>query len=590
DNWVKDPNRARALSSLIKLYIENLNDKRNSGVIPAKMLTITTHTHTHLPSQCFKFGRLDWLENFIFESFLGFLKSFVKGSAGAGEQIAFGFLCNFALKKLNEKERFGYVIDGYSTSSSSVDSDEDEQMLNELLYNVKYDSDNRPVHGYTQYSVSELSIELLNFFRASRLPENLRKQLLKLVSKYMPVPNNIPFTTSEILCSVGLQKFYSNDRLCCFCFEKIVSGKCVNTSCKHSNEKLLSDESVNFIQFDMEFQVKVLCEQNILLLKRYQSEARDLSMSDSADIVGGDIYQNLLQTHESFFLSIMLHSDGVPLYNSKNCSGWPILGAVVELPPYLRTKAENILLLGLWIGRQKPNFHIIFEKLKPNLLKLKTFGVQISKTEHIKVLFPLLLGDMPALSEMVNFVLPNAYFACMFCTTKGVYSHDGHCITYPNDLNAEVRTHKVYDRYADSAITHSHNRDETAGIKGVSAFRQVLDVPLPDAIGIDGMHTVFLCHGKKLMKLIQSSMTKEDINRVSQKLRHLLYIHDIQRRPRGFDAVHKWKASEVRLFILYIGLPLLCTIAPEEVVGDFAMYVVIQRLLHDNWVKDPNRA
>ncbi|CAF4681739.1 unnamed protein product, partial [Didymodactylos carnosus] len=87
------------------------------------------------------------------------------------------------------------VIDDHSTSSSSVDSDEDEQMLNELLYNVKYDSDNRPIHEYTQYGVSELSIELLNFFRASRLPENLRKQLLKLVSKYMPVPNNIPLST-----------------------------------------------------------------------------------------------------------------------------------------------------------------------------------------------------------------------------------------------------------------------------------------------------------------------------------------------------------------------------------------------------------
>ncbi|CAF1360342.1 unnamed protein product, partial [Didymodactylos carnosus] len=175
------------------------------------------------------------------------------------------------------------IIDGYSTSALSVDNDEDEQMLNELLYNVKYNSDNRPVPEYTQYSV--------------------------------------------------------------------VSGKCVKTSCKHSNEKLLSDDSVNFLQFDMEFQVKVLCEQNVLLLKRYQSKARDLSISDSGDIVGGDIHQNLLQIHESFFLSVMLHSDGVPLYNSKNCSGWPILGAAVELSSYSRMKAENILLLDLWIGR-----------------------------------------------------------------------------------------------------------------------------------------------------------------------------------------------------------------------------------------------
>ncbi|CAF3123194.1 unnamed protein product, partial [Rotaria sp. Silwood2] len=48
---------------------------------------------------------------------------------------------------------------------------------------------------------------------------------------------------------------------------------------------------------------------------------------------------------------------------SQNCNAWPILGAVLELPPYSRTRADNTLLLSVWIGKQKPNFNIIFEKL-----------------------------------------------------------------------------------------------------------------------------------------------------------------------------------------------------------------------------------
>ncbi|CAF4279971.1 unnamed protein product, partial [Rotaria magnacalcarata] len=43
-----------------------------------------------------------WLTNFVFESFLGFLKAFVKGASGAGNQIAFAFISNFFLPKTKE--------------------------------------------------------------------------------------------------------------------------------------------------------------------------------------------------------------------------------------------------------------------------------------------------------------------------------------------------------------------------------------------------------------------------------------------------------------------------------------------------------
>ncbi|CAF1258390.1 unnamed protein product, partial [Rotaria sordida] len=153
----------------------------------------------------------------------------------------------------------------------------------------------------------------------------------------------------------------------------------------------------------------------------------------------------------------MMHSDGIPLYKSKNCNVWPILGAVLELPPYSRTRTDNTLLLSFWIGKQKPNFNIIFEKLSKSISHLK---------------------------------------------------------------NGET------------------------------------------------------------------FITRENLLKINLKFRSISFIHDILRRPRSFSNVEKWKASEVRLFILYIGLPVLAEFLPEERIEDFALYNVILRLLHDYWDND----
>ncbi|CAF3892342.1 unnamed protein product [Rotaria sp. Silwood1] len=100
------------------------------------------------------------------------------------------------------------------------------------------------------------------------------------------------------------------------------------------------------------------------------------------------------------------------------------------------------------------------------------------------------------------------------------------------------------------------------------------------------MHTVFLCrHSKKLIRL-QTFITRENLLKINLKLRSISFIHDILRRPRSFSNVENWKVSEVRLFILYIDLPVLAEILPEERIGDFALYNVIRRLLHDYWDND----
>ncbi|CAF3598006.1 unnamed protein product [Rotaria sordida] len=100
------------------------------------------------------------------------------------------------------------------------------------------------------------------------------------------------------------------------------------------------------------------------------------------------------------------------------------------------------------------------------------------------------------------------------------------------------------------------------------------------------MHTVFLCHSKKLLIPLETFITRENLLKINLKFRSISFIHDILRRPRSFSNVEKWKASEVRLFILYIGLPVLAEFLLEERIEDFALYNVILRLLHDYWDND----
>jgi hypothetical protein len=128
-----------------------------------------------------------------------------------------------------------------------------------------------------------------------------------------------------------------------------------------------------------------------------------------------------------------------------------------------------------------------------------------------------------------------------------------------------------------------------AGVKGVSAFKDLLDVTMPHSLVIDCMHTVFLCHSKKLLAHLQTRISKQDLQTISHRMRALRYVHDVLRRPRAFGSVEKWKASEIRVYILYLALPMLVEYLPEEGSGDLALYTIILRLLHDEWHKDADR-
>ncbi|CAF2155787.1 unnamed protein product [Rotaria magnacalcarata] len=140
DYWENDKKLSDAISSLLKIYIKNLSKNINANLCPPKLLTISTHIHLHLPLQCKKFGRLDWFTNVVFESFLGFLKAFVEGSSGAGNQIAIAFISNFFLPKTKENKNhlYGHFCINNETFGSNILKMKIGESINHFLYENKY--------------------------------------------------------------------------------------------------------------------------------------------------------------------------------------------------------------------------------------------------------------------------------------------------------------------------------------------------------------------------------------------------------------------------------------------------------------------
>lgn len=155
------------------------------------------------------------------------------------------------------------------------------------------------------------------------------------------------------------------------------NGTCSKNDCMHEGMKIPPEDLVEIVTFDIVEQLRLTINHNLALLENYQQKARELTTDDPNDIVRGDVYQSLLKEHPAFFVSIMIHSDGVPLYKSKNSSAWPILGAVLEFPPYARTRDDNVLLFGVWIGRKKPAFLQMLQRFIEMINHVKNVGIKL---------------------------------------------------------------------------------------------------------------------------------------------------------------------------------------------------------------------
>lgn len=256
--------------------------------------------------------------------------------------------------------------------------------------------------------------------------------------------------------------------------------------------------------------------------------------------------------------------DGLPLFKSSRVQLWPILIRIVNC------QTVCVLPVGIYVGVKKPNCIVSYlEEFVSEMKDIKENGVLVAE-HHLSVEIRAVVCDAPAKAFICGVPGHVSFHGCTKCTQVGkkianvlTYSTEaGELIT---DDDFEIRKYKNH---------HTNNfKDNKTPLEN-------LGIKMISQVSIDSMHLLDLGVMRKfLLRILQGKVmvkvTKSNKTCMSKKLELLRKSipEEFVRKPRSFEDIAHWKATEFRQFLLYTGI----VVFRDELTDD-AYYVFL--LLH----------
>jgi hypothetical protein len=112
----------------------------------------------------------------------------------------------------------------------------------------------------------------------------------------------------------------------------------------------------------------------------YQTKvaADHFSTDHDNDIVFNALYREMKQNVRSIpSVSLLLHLDGVSLSKSSKVTLWLFSCSLIELPPRLRCRRDNMIILSVWIGPCEPLIDKWLDECLIQLNRLKQSGIYV---------------------------------------------------------------------------------------------------------------------------------------------------------------------------------------------------------------------
>ena len=181
----------------------------------------------------------------------------------------------------------------------------------------------------------------------------------------------------------------------------------------------------------------------------------------------------------------------------------------------------------------------------------------------------------PILGAIVNMdpktVFPSGYYGCDKCEQKGTWDCK---VTYPE---VDALTLRTDERFREKVNAQHHHSD--------TPFTN-LDIDMINSFPIDYMHQVLLgvmtrlillwLRGLRTIKISKGQISEMNARMIS--LRKSI-PNCFARKPRSFDEIDRWKATELRQFLLYTGKIVLKGIIPDDQYQHFLVLNVAINLL-----------
>ena len=266
-----------------------------------------------------------------------------------------------------------------------------------------------------------------------------------------------------------------------------------------------------------------------------------------------------------------------------NVDGLPIFKDSAQCPAFWIIQADIIgdkrkpFIIGVYGGRTKPkSFNEFLNESIEELKELKNFTY---KDIDISLKVVQLLADAPAKSETLNIIGHNGYFSCTKCEVEGKFMHRKMSFL---DFKATSRTN--------NSFRLQKNKEHHTGrsiLEELDYFDMIEDVPL------DYMHIVLLGVMKKLLKIWfidvgdfkHAQKDKDEISKRIEKINETV-PNDFQRKLRSLTFILRYKASELRSFLLYYGPIVLKNILRSDLYQNFMkLHVAIKICVNQKFYK-----
>lgn len=317
-------------------------------------------------------------------------------------------------------------------------------------------------------------------------------------------------------------------------------------------------------------------------------------------------------------IHLTINIDGLPLFRSSGISLWPILG---------RTSLQHsVFIIGIYEGIAKPQCSNAYIKLLvEEICQLRERGISI-RGQTYRFLLDKILMDAPAKSYMLGVKGHTGYASCTKCRVQGKRvlkgGGPGRVMTFL-DLDAESQTAEDFklhvdlhrndphydqiigssdavldsENYEDDPIDEDFEKDDDALLslgENLSAdlsqhgYHQhptlLASIPQFDmvtGIPLDYMHLICLGVMKKLLlQWIDRRMLSPNAKKIiSQRLRIAKEWcpQEIHRKPEIIEHIARWKATQFRTFLLYIGAVVMHGRLPEAYLQHFNQFVFAMR-------------
>lgn len=358
---------------------------------------------------------------------------------------------------------------GNNEDDDENDEDDNHTLMDDFTYGGCF---RQPLYNGTDLTVCAAVCLIMQFALCNNLTNEAIEKLLKLLKLLLLSPNHLPGSFYKF--KAFFEQSYVHFEICKTC--KDYTEQCHCQSAKPTTCHLL--------QILLTKPLSAIIDNNWELLQY---------TSSNTDHIIRDVWDGLSMKETNFEpssnkrnISLMISTDGIPLFKSSTISLWPVSFAILNLPPAIRMNSENMVVAGFWVG-DKPVMKLLLTSILENLSSLSS-GLKIKRLSGIfKVFFKLSMGtfDLPAKAAVLNAKQYNGKYGC------SVYIHPGFWL--PNNSQIYIPRHYRERTHANvmlNAATAEKNGVVDKSIIGTSPLASVMD--LVDTIPVDYMHCVLL--------------------------------------------------------------------------------------------------